>query len=116
MNDHPVHRDDIIALRREGDLSSYMQQLRAAGRDRLDAKPGTTKRKRKPKWGAVPIPADHKPGQWPPGTSPPGPAPERALPAGEWEAATRHLSNLTNRPDQPCDCGNCPASDEEKTT
>jgi hypothetical protein len=60
----------------------------------------------------VPIPADHKPGQWPPGTSPPGPAPERSLPPGAWEAATRHLSNLINRPDQPCDCGGCP--DEAK--
>lgn len=112
MNDHPVHRDDVTALRKEGDLGSYMQQLRAAGRERLDAKPGAAKRKHKNRWGAVPIPADHKPGQWPPGTSPPGPAPERSLPAGEWEAATRHLSNLTNRPDEPCDCGNCPTEEE----
>lgn len=116
MNDHPVHRDDITALRHEGDLPAYMRRLKDEGRGRLDTKPGTKPRRIRRRWGAVPMPPDHKPGQWPPGTSPPGPAPERSLPPGQWEAATRHLSNLTNRPDQPCDCGNCPASDEEKTT
>lgn len=106
MTDHPVHRDDIAALRQEGDLSAYIRQLRVEGRAQLNTGPAAPKRKRKSKkWGAVPIPADHKPGQWPPGTSPPGPAPERSNPV--WEAAERHYSNQINRPDQPCDCDNC---------
>lgn len=89
MNDHPVHRDDITALRTEGDLHAYMQQLRAEGRARaqLDSEHPTPKRKPKRRWGAIPIPADHKPGQWPPGTSPPGPALERQLPSEAWDAA-----------------------------
>lgn len=83
MNDHPVHRDDIAALRKEDDLKAYMRSLL-----RPTQKTGTPpKRKPKRAWGAVPIPADHKPGQWPPGTSPPGPAPERHLPPEAWQQA-----------------------------
>jgi hypothetical protein len=112
VTDHPVHRDDITALRQEGDLKGYMRSLLRP----TNTTASTPKRRRKPAWGAVPIPPDHKPGQWPPGTSPPGPSPERSLPPGEWEAATRHLSNLTNRPDQPCDCGNCPTATRDQQT
>ncbi|MBD9723487.1 hypothetical protein PV755_46505 [Streptomyces caniscabiei] len=83
MNDHPVHRDDIAALRKEDDLKAYMRSLL-----RPTQKTGTPpKRKPKRTWGAIPIPADHKPGQWPPGTSPPGPAPERHLPPETWQQA-----------------------------
>jgi len=83
MNDHPVHRDDITALRHEDDLHAYMRSLIRPTRS-SDATPT---RRRKITWGAIPIPADHRPGQWPPGTSPPGPAPERQLPPEQWEAA-----------------------------
>jgi hypothetical protein len=87
MNDHPVHRDDITALRKEGDLASYIRQLNTEGRARLTTEPGTKPRRKPRRWGAIPIPPDHKPGQWPPGTSPPGPAPERDLPDEVWNAA-----------------------------
>lgn len=110
MTDHPVHRDDIAALRQEDDLKTYMRSLL-----RPTKKTGTPpKRKPKRTWGAVPIPADHKPGQWPPGTSPPGPAPERPNPV--WEAAERHYSNEINRPGQPCDCGNCQPTEPAQET
>jgi hypothetical protein len=107
VSDHPVHRDDVTALRKEGDLPAYIRQLRAEGRARLahQPSPARTPKRKKKQWGAIPIPPDHKPGQWPPGTSPPEPAPERSNPV--WEAAERHYSNEINRPDQPCDCGNC---------
>ena len=83
MNDHPVHRDDITALRGEGDLSSYMRSLIQPTKTNTP-----TPTKRKPtKWGAIPSPPDHKPGTWPPGTSPPGPAPERQLPTQDWDDA-----------------------------
>lgn len=108
MTDHPVHRDDITALRKEDDLHAYMRSLL-----RPTHKTGTPpKRKPKRAWGVIPIPADHKPGQWPPGTSPPGPAPERTHPNPAWDAAERHYSNQLNRPDQPCDCGNCSPKEE----
>lgn len=90
MTDNPVHRDDITAMRREGDLNTYLQDLRAIGRARLNTEPKTTRKpRRKAAWGAVPKPPDHKPGQWPPGTSPPGPAPERSLPPEAWADAIR---------------------------
>lgn len=113
MNDHSVHRDDIAALRQEGDLPAYMRRLNSEGRSRLGASPVASKRKKKPKWGAIPIPEDHRPGAWPPGTHPPGPPPERDLPPEAWAAAARHHSNERNRPDEPCDCGNCPDEAEE---
>jgi hypothetical protein len=87
VNDQPVHRDDITALRREGDLKAYMQQLRAEGRARLNTPPPTRPSHKRRKWGAIPIPPDHKPGQWPPGTSPPGPAPERQRDPEDWADA-----------------------------
>lgn len=87
MNDQPVHRDDVTAMNRQGDLSSYMRSLIRPTRKTH----ATPTRRRKPSWGAIPIPADHKPGQWPPGTSPPGPAPEADRPAADWDdAITRY--------------------------
>jgi hypothetical protein len=83
VNDQPVHRDDIAALRTEGDLKGYMRSLIQPTRQA--ATPG--KRTRKPSWGAIPIPADHKPGAWPSGTQPPGPSPERSLPPETWDQA-----------------------------
>ncbi|MFJ8538127.1 hypothetical protein [Streptomyces sp. NPDC093591] len=95
MNDHPVHRDDITAMNNQGDLKAYMRALIRP------TKPPTRTptRRRKPSWGAIPKPPDHKPGQWPPGTRPPDPAPERALPAQEWEAAV-HDYRTTTSPDE----------------
>jgi hypothetical protein len=87
VTDHPVHRDDITALDREGDLRDYMRSLIRPTRAAIPA----TKRRDRRRWGAIPIPPDHKPGTWPPGTSPPGPAPEHALPAQDWaDAVTRY--------------------------
>jgi hypothetical protein len=87
VSDHPVHRDDITALRGEGDLPAYIRQLKDEGRARLTTQPGSKSRRNRRRWGAIPIPPDHKPGAWPPGTSPPGPAPEHALPAQDWADA-----------------------------
>lgn len=83
MNDHPVHRDDIAAMNTQGDLKTYMRSLIQPTKS---AAPTAPRRKPK-KWGAIPIPPDHKPGQWPPGTSPPGPAPERQRPTQDWTDA-----------------------------
>lgn len=97
MNDHPVHRDDITAINREGDLHAYMRSLIQPTKSTTPAAP-----RRKPKkWGAVPIPPNHKPGQWPPGTSPPGPAPERELPAADWDdAVQQHRTETRYQLDQ----------------
>lgn len=101
MNDQPVHRDDITALRREGDLGKFMQDLRAEGRSRLAGQSGTKSRRDRRRWGAIPIPPDHKPGQWPPGTSPPGPPPERDLPARDWDdAVQRHRTEQRRQLDE----------------
>ncbi|WP_060887639.1 hypothetical protein [Streptomyces caniscabiei] len=97
MNDHPVHRDDIAALRKEDDLKAYMRSLLRPTRP-TDRAP---KRRRKPMWGAIPIPADHKPGAWPAGTQPPGPAPERSLPPEVWaEAVNRYRTEQRHQLDE----------------
>jgi hypothetical protein len=85
MNDHPVHRDDITALKADGDLKAYMRSL-------IQPTKSTTPEphKRKPKWGAIPIPQDHKPGTWPAGTQPPGPPPDWDHPPEAWANAIRH--------------------------
>ena len=90
MNDHPVHRDDITAIRREGDLPAYIRQLKDEGRARLDPQPGTKPRRNRRRWGAIPIPPDHKPGTWPAGTQPPGPPPDWDHPPEAWADAVRH--------------------------
>ena len=97
MTDEPVHRDDITALRQEDDLKTYMRSLIRPTRDTTTARSP----KRKPRWGAIPIPPDHKPGQWPPGTSPPGPAPEANRPAADWDDAVhRYRAEATTEEDQ----------------
>lgn len=97
MNDHPVHRDDITAMDKQGDLKAYMRSLIQPTQN---AAPGPGRRKPK-KWGAIPIPPDHKPGQWPPGTSPPGPAQDRDLPPEEWDAAVQqHRTETRHQLDQ----------------
>lgn len=96
MNDHPVHRDDITALDREGDLPTYMRALIRPTRNPTP----TTRRRDRRRWGAVPIPPDHKPGQWPPGTSPPGPAPEHKLPPETWDQAVDDYRATAHQPDE----------------
>lgn len=97
MTDQPVHRDDITALRTEGDLKGYMRSLIQPTKNTTPAPQKRTPRK----WGAVPIPPNHKPGAWPPGTSPPGPAPERELPAEKWDDAVhRHRTEQRRQLDE----------------
>ncbi|MCX5528994.1 hypothetical protein OG785_45285 [Streptomyces sp. NBC_00006] len=107
MSDFEPEIDDIRAMRQENggaDLKAFLRQQIANGRAQRE-QPA-----RKP----VLKPPGHRPGAWPPGCSPPGPPPERQIPAPAWQAAARHASNEINRPDQPCDCGNCPVADTEE--
>lgn len=100
--------DDIKAMRAEGggaDLRAFMRQQIAAGKARR-----TPPAKPKPA-----PPPGHRPGAWPKGSSPPGPPPEWSWPKELWDQAVRHYRNTKHFPDQPCDCGNCPASEPEET-
>lgn len=98
--DDDLQIDDIKAVRREGasELRALMRAQIAIGRSRRDSTP-------KP---VVPKPPGHRPGAWPTGSSPPGPPPEWSLPPVVWDQAVQHYRNTEYRPDQPCDCGNCP--------
>ncbi|MGW4670122.1 hypothetical protein [Streptomyces sp. NPDC004324] len=97
MSDHPIHEDDITALHHEGDLPDYIRSLIRPTRQNTPTKPRRNRRR----WGAIPIPPDHKPGAWPPGTSPPGPAPERALPVEDWDdAVNRYRTEQRQHLDQ----------------
>jgi hypothetical protein len=96
MNDHPVHRDDITAMNNQGDLKAYMRSLIQPTRTPNP----TPKRTRKPAWGDIPKPADHKPGQWPPGTSPPGPPPEWNQPPELWADAVHRYRTEQLEADQ----------------
>ena len=71
MTDHPVHRDDITALRKEGDLGTYMRGLIATGPARSASdRPPPKKRGRIPPYHLV------RPGAWPCGTAASGPSPQ----------------------------------------
>ncbi|MEV6737923.1 hypothetical protein AB0N14_13710 [Streptomyces sp. NPDC051104] len=98
--DDNLQIDDIKAVRAEGrsELRALMRAQIAIGRSRRDDKP-------KP---AVTSPPGHKPGAWPKGSHPPGPPLDWRYPKAAWDAAVRHYRNTEHRPDQPCDCGNCP--------
>lgn len=98
MTDYEPEIADIRDMRQHGDLKAFMRQQIANGRAKRE----------QPAEKPVLRPPGHKPGAWPPGCSPPGPPPERQIPAHVWQAATRHTANELNRPDEPCDCGNCP--------
>lgn len=106
-DDDGIQPADIAAVRGEGrqELRALMRAQIAIGRARRDPP-------KKPP--PVRSPVRHRPGAWPPGTSPPGPPPEWALPKAAWDAAVRHYRNTEHRPDQPCDCGNCPSPDTEE--
>ncbi|WP_282790854.1 hypothetical protein [Streptomyces sp. CC224B] len=100
-DDDGIQVDDVKAVRREG-----RAELRALLRAQIDI--GRARRAQTPKPAAPPAPPGHRPGAWPTGSSPPGPPPDWQIPAPVWRAAARHYSNQLHRPDQPCDCGNCP--------
>lgn len=93
-----IERDDVHEMRQQGDLGRFLRDQIRAGRSRRELPPKPVALK----------PPGHRPGAWPSGTSPPGPPPERQIPKHLWDAAVRHYSNEEHRPDQPCDCGNCP--------
>ncbi|WP_318201098.1 hypothetical protein [Streptomyces sp. SCL15-4] len=100
MNGPELDPEDVAEMRSQDPdgWRRYMRQQITNGKQRRDNKP-------KP---AAPKPPGHRPGAWPVGTHPPGPPPEWDIPADVWRRATRHHSNEINRPDQPCDCGDCP--------
>lgn len=80
MTDEPVHRDDITAMNRQGDLKKYMRSLiRPTG---TPATPAPQRRRYRHEPG-------HKPGTWPTGTSPPGPPPDWQHPPEAWADAIR---------------------------
>lgn len=103
---------DIAAMRREGDLRSFMRDQLRAGVNRKTAPPAV-----KP-----PPPPGHKPGAWPAGARPPDPPPQNHPPAAwegaldeyrEWLTTADHVE-LANRTDirQKCGCAACtPRSD-----
>lgn len=93
MNDQPVHRDDVTAMNKQGDLKAYMRSLIHPTKNPT----ATPKRKRKPTWSTIPIPADHKPGTWPTGTSPPGPPPDWDQPPEAWTDAIRRYRTEQRR-------------------
>lgn len=95
MTDEPVHRDDITAMHKQGDLKSYMRSL-----IRPTEAPTPPKTKRRRFQHAL----GHRPGAWPAGTSPPGPPPDWNHPPDAWADAIRRYRT------EP------PATDEEPTT
>ena len=70
MSDHPIDREDITALRKEGDLKAYIRGLIAPSPTRPAGKPPPKKRARRPPYH---IP---RPGAWPCGTAASGPTPD----------------------------------------
>ena len=99
-DDDGIQPADIHAVRGEGG-----SELRALMRAQIDI--GRARRE-PPKKPPPPKPPGHKPGAWWPGTRSSGPPPEWNYPPAAWDAAVRHYRNTEHRPDQPCDCGNCP--------
>lgn len=82
--------DDVAAMRREGDLSSFLRgQLRAA-----------KKRSEKPASTPPPKPPGYKPGAWPTGTSPPETPPQQHTDA-DWEQALDEYREWLQTADHP---------------
>lgn len=88
MNDHPVHRDDIKALRRDGDLKTYMRSLLRPTRHQ-DTQ-------------TTPPPRPNRaPGTWPYGSQPPGPPPDWDHPPEAWaDAIRRHRTDIRQQLDE----------------
>lgn len=99
-DDDGIQPADIAAVRGEGrsELRDLMRAQIAIGRALREP----------PRRPPAVQPPGHRPGAWPTGSSPPGPPPEWSIPKHVWDAAIRHYRNEEHRPDQPCDCGNCP--------
>ncbi|MFE9372288.1 hypothetical protein ACFYM2_21310 [Streptomyces sp. NPDC006711] len=99
-------RDDVKAMRQQGDLGRYLRDQIAAGRARRD-KPSTAP--------PPPKPPGYQPGAWPTGTRPPDPPPpqppgawSRALEAyREYVVATEHRDRLDDGSRQTCPCKPC---------
>ncbi|MET9055472.1 hypothetical protein ABZW50_30425 [Streptomyces bacillaris] len=97
---------DIAAMRKEGDLRSFMRDQLRAGRTQKTTPPAPP-----------PKPPGYRPGAWPTGTRPPDPPTQRHPPAA-WEAALAEYRNwLTtadhtelaqpNNPRHQCGCAAC---------
>ncbi|MGW4505749.1 hypothetical protein ACWENO_14025 [Streptomyces sp. NPDC004436] len=97
-----IDRDDVKAMRKQGDFKAFMRQQIAAGRARnAPAKP------------AAPAPRPgHTPGAWPTGSRPPAPIP--AAPAGAWTAALQRYRDTTQTGTH-CECGGCTPTQEGPT-
>ncbi|GHH58153.1 hypothetical protein [Streptomyces candidus] len=95
-----IDPDDIKAMRKQGDLSSFLRQQIAAGRTRRE--PAPAKPPPQP-------PGRRRPGTWPPGTRPPQPVPPP--PAHIVDAALTEHRNwiVADRPEitTRCDCTAC---------
>lgn len=86
---------DIAAMRREGDLRSFMRDQLRAGRTGKAAPPVPP-----------PKPPGFRPGHWPTGTRPPNPRPTRHTPA-DWQQELDRYRTGQGHDNDPCHCGNC---------
>ncbi len=95
-------RDDIAAMRRQGDLRAYLRAQIAAGATRRDHKPQP----------ATPRPG-HRPGAWPAGSQPPAappPIPDTVARAALADHA-RWFADGQPPGDQTCHCPPCHQTD-----
>ncbi|MGW6557950.1 hypothetical protein [Streptomyces hydrogenans] len=96
--------DDISAMRREGDLSSFLREQLRAGRARRDQPAVPTPRR----------PTGRPPGAWPAGTAPVGRTPSRHT-AADWARALDEYREWLRTADHPefmdegqtCGCTGC---------
>ncbi|MFE9886828.1 hypothetical protein [Streptomyces scopuliridis] len=103
---------DIRAMRREGDLRSFLRDQLRAGRARRDTPSAPP---------PAPLPPGHRPGTWPTGISPPGPPVQRHPPSA-WATALdeyREWLNTADHPDrldsgQICGCTACTPNNPEE--
>ncbi|MYX67294.1 hypothetical protein K388_05023 [Streptomyces sp. KhCrAH-43] len=103
---------DIAAMRKEGDLRSFLRDQLRAGQARKSPPPSSP----------PPKPPDYQAGAWPAGARPPDPPPQHHPPAAwaialdeyrDWLNTADH-TELRNRTDnrQQCGCAACtPRSD-----
>ncbi|MFE0692860.1 hypothetical protein [Streptomyces sp. NPDC058869] len=98
---------DIAAMRKEGDLRSFMRDQLRAGRAKRTTQPAAV---------PPPKPPGYRAGAWPAGTRPPDPPPQHHPPAAwtaaldeyrDWLTAADHIE-LTNPTASRHTCG-CPA-------
>lgn len=95
--------EDVAAMKREGDLSTFLRQQIRAGNSRR-----TTPTRAAP----PPKPPGHRPGAWPSGTSPPGPQPQRHTQA-DWDRALSRYRLGYGHDGDPCHCGGCDTTDND---